>query len=119
MLEKQLRWGLMAFCMALIGCSNDVSEPVKEVQTRGSARNLLLICIDTVRADLFYNLGKVQKDSLSDWESSALVFEQAISASSWTLPSLGSVFTGLWPVQHGIGQLPGKRKNLLGNLPMY
>jgi len=117
MFSKYLLRGVVALCMLLPGCSNKVEEHVAESQVHGSAKNLLLICIDTVRADVFYRLGDLQKDSLSDWQSDALVFTRASSAAPWTLPSVGSVFTGLWPVQHGIGQLPGARKNVTHSIP--
>jgi arylsulfatase A-like enzyme len=80
-------------------------------------QHLLLICIDTVRADTFYRLGELRKDSLSPWEAKGLVFKQASAAAPWTLPSVGSVFTGLWPVQHGVGQYPGKIKDGSKTLP--
>jgi len=102
----------LVICLTLFGCSTDNGEPVEEVQTAGSVRNLVLICIDTVRADLFYALGDAQGDPLGPWQADAVVFEQASSAAPWTLPSVASVLTGLWPVQHGLGQLPGRIKNI-------
>lgn len=93
--------------MVAIGCSESLQEePIKD-PLAGSARNLLLICIDTVRADIFYGLGDAQKDSFSAWQDRALVFEQAMSTSSWTVPAIGSVFSGLWALEHGAGRFQG------------
>jgi arylsulfatase A-like enzyme len=106
----------LAASLVLYGCTegpktaDETSQSYESTETllrQGYTKNLLLICIDTVRADVFYGMGEVQKDSLSAWQDRALVFEQATSTSSWTLPTLGSVFSGLWPPGHGLGQFPG------------
>ena len=78
----------------------------EDLLPEASPRNILLICIDTVRADVFYGLGDSRKDSFSEWQDRALVFERASSSSSWTAPAIGSVFSGLWQSGHGAGQLP-------------
>jgi arylsulfatase A-like enzyme len=102
----RLRCGILAVCMVLGACSKDPQVFAETPLPEASPRNLLLICIDTVRADVFYGLGEAHKDSLSAWQDDALVFEQAISSSSWTVPALGSVFSGLWQSGHGGGRLP-------------
>jgi arylsulfatase A-like enzyme len=108
---------LLVLAATLTGCGRQAEEPVVDSPQLPPVRNLLLICIDTVRADTFYQLGALRKDSLSPWEAEGVVFKQAWATAPWTLPSVGSVFTGLWPVQHGIGQLPGKMKNATTSLP--
>ncbi|MDZ7783886.1 MAG: sulfatase-like hydrolase/transferase [Halioglobus sp.] len=70
-------------------------------------RNLLFICMDTVRADVFYGLGDLdKKDALADWRDSALDFTQVTATSPWTVPAIGSALTGLWPYAHGAGRFP-------------
>ena len=57
--------------------------------------NILLIVVDTTRADIFYNL--MEGDELSTIQSIAddgKLYEKAISNSCWTLPSHASIFTG-------------------------
>ena len=66
-------------------------------------RNLLLITVDTLRADHLGVFGyerptSPQLDSLRD---SSAVFERAYSVSSWTLPSIVSMLTGVYPSAHG------------------
>jgi arylsulfatase A-like enzyme len=123
MLERLLRAALPAVCLVLFGCSSDREDtapaitPEAAAVSAGPVRNLVLICTDTVRADAFFGLGAGQRDALHPWESGALVFRQASSPAPWTLPSVASALTGLWPVQHGIGQLPGKMKNLARSFP--
>ncbi len=105
---RKFQYSILVTCLIFSGCTQ---EP------KVHAKNLLLICIDTVRADVFYGLGERQKDSLNSWQDRALVFEQATSTSSWTLPALGSVFTGLWASEHGMGQFPGVIASLGFQLP--
>lgn len=65
--------------------------------------NIILISLDTVRADhlTIYNYSKNTTPFLERFSEEAVVFENAISASSWTLPAHSSIFTGLYPEKHG------------------
>lgn len=65
-------------------------------------KNLILISLDTVRADVGYsgkfkNISKFQKEGIS--------FLNTISSSPFTPASHASVFTGLQPYNHGIRHL--------------
>ena len=66
--------------------------------------NIVFILVDTLRADRLADYGRAGRltpflDSLS---SSSLVFERAYAASSWTVPSIVSLFTGQRPFEHGV-----------------
>jgi arylsulfatase A-like enzyme len=125
MVWRNARLGLLAASLVLNGCSDRPEEAAETLPPQESietlfpqpTKNLLLICIDTVRADVFYGLGEAQKDSLSDWQDRALVFEHVTSTSSWTLPTLGSVFSGLWQPGHGLGQFPGVIASIGAEVP--
>jgi len=72
--------------------------------SRHKQANILLICIDTTRADRFGRFDGTAPvtpnlDRLAD---EAVVFDQAIAAASWTKPSVPSLLTGLYPSQHGV-----------------
>lgn len=116
-LLNSLRWGGLLASLLLIGCSSDVAEPVEEPVALQPVKNLLMICLDTVRADVFYQLGDVQPDVLSPWQDKALVFAQADSTAPWTVPALGSVFSGLWAKQHGAGQAQDVIRDFLKSPP--
>ena len=77
---------------------------------------LILIVLDTVRADrlsLYGNPGTT--DNLETFSQDALVFEHCIAPSPWTLPSHASLFTGLYPTEHGSHHhLDSKQKTWLG-----
>lgn len=106
-----------ALMLALTGCSKapdgspSAQEPASadssDAPQAGSVKNLVLICLDTVRADVFHRLSAARNDALRPWENEAVVFKQAHAAGPWTVPSLASVFSGVWPLQHGAGLLPG------------
>ncbi len=65
--------------------------------------NVLLLVLDTVRADRMslYGYSRPTTPFLAKLAEQSAVFTQAVSTSSWTLPSHASLFTGLYPNQHG------------------
>jgi hypothetical protein len=66
--------------------------------------NLILICMDAVRFDTFWLPEEAGlRDPFAVWAERAVRFNNAHTVSSWTLPSVASVLTGLLPDQHGAG----------------
>ena len=65
--------------------------------------NIVLITLDTVRADHFstYGYHRPTTPNLDRLAAQGVLFENAIATTSWTLPSHASMFTGLLPHQHG------------------
>ncbi|MCP5054172.1 MAG: sulfatase [bacterium] len=66
--------------------------------------NVVLIVIDTLRSDHlpFYGYKKNTAPFLGELAKQGVVFENAFSASSWTSPATASIFTSLYPYQHGV-----------------
>jgi arylsulfatase A-like enzyme len=65
--------------------------------------NLLLITLDTTRADRLGAYGyHVQTPSLDRLAEEGVLFEQAVSPVPFTLPAHGSLFTGRFPPSHGV-----------------
>src|SRR4030043_1537017 len=66
--------------------------------------NVVLVVIDTLRADRlpFYGYPKDTAPFLSKLAARGVVFDKAFAASSWTAPATASIFTGLYPFQHGV-----------------
>lgn len=66
--------------------------------------NVVLIVIDTLRSDHlpFYGYGKNTAPFLWELAKKSVIFENAFSASSWTSPGTASIFTSLYPYQHGV-----------------
>lgn len=65
--------------------------------------NIVLITMDTVRADHLsaYGYGRDTTPNLARLAEKGVLFENAVSATSWTLPSLSAIYTGLLPHQSG------------------
>jgi len=65
--------------------------------------NVLLIVIDTLRADHLasYGYARATSPNLDRLAAEGTLYENAISASSWTLPAHASLFTGLPVRDHG------------------
>lgn len=64
--------------------------------------NILLIVWDTVRAASLslYGYARETSPNLDRFAEDAVVFDRAISAAPWTLPSHASLFTGRYPQEH-------------------
>ncbi|TFH24075.1 MAG: hypothetical protein E4H03_04560 [Myxococcales bacterium] len=65
--------------------------------------NVLLISMDTLRADHVgaYGYERPTTPTIDALAARGVVFENAISQSSWTRPAHMSMFTGLYPAEHG------------------
>jgi arylsulfatase A-like enzyme len=66
--------------------------------------NVLIVSIDTLRADRLGTYGSVtaQTPTLDQLGAQGAVFDNAYANSSWTLPSHAALFTGLTPTHLGI-----------------
>ena len=64
--------------------------------------NILLITLDTVRADhlSLYDYYMNTSPNLENFAKDSVVFDNAVSPSSWTIPSHASIFTGKYPSNH-------------------
>lgn len=88
----------------------------------GSAPPVVLITLDTTRRDALgaYGAPDPSTPHLDRFAAGATVYENAVSTTSWTLPSHLSMFTGLYPSRHGLGvhrqALPDDRPTLAGLL---
>ncbi len=67
------------------------------------APNIILVSIDTLRADHLASYGYHRHTSpnLDRLAKQGVLFRQMIAPSSWTLPSHASMLTGLYPHHHG------------------
>jgi len=67
-------------------------------------RNVLLITIDTLRADHLscYGYTKNATPHIDALAARGVVFDQAFCDVTWTTPSMASVFTGRYAVHHGL-----------------
>jgi len=87
----------------------EAPEGMKEADYVPSAKgslagsNVLLITLDTTRADRLHCYGNksIETPHLDRLATGGVLFSAAISPASTTLPSHGSILTGLYPYHHG------------------
>lgn len=78
--------GLMIGLLFLIGCTAEPQKP-----------NIVFVVLDTVRSDAT----GVNTPALNRLAAKSARFNNAFSAAPWTVPSHGSMFTGMLPSNHG------------------
>lgn len=66
--------------------------------------NVVLIVLDSVRAAncSAYGYGRETTPELARLAAEGTLYEQAISVGCWTLPVHASIFTGRYPINHGL-----------------
>ncbi len=109
--EGLLRRASRMLAVAGVLASVLVASSTKLLRARGESRalaslaavpegtpNVLLIILDTVRASSMGMFGGPYDNTprLAEWGRRGVVFDRAFSASSWTLPSHASMFTGAY-----------------------
>ena len=85
----------------------EVVLPAEVRLTPSSAErpNLILVVIDTLRADRLHSYGHPRPVSpnIDRLAERGALFERAYASSSWTVPSTASILTSLSPPEHGKG----------------
>ncbi|MBC8327501.1 MAG: sulfatase, partial [Planctomycetes bacterium] len=96
-----------AAALAVRGCG----EPAP------AAPNVLLVVVDTLRQDRLGVYGYDRHPTSPTLDAfardEAVVVEGLTAVSSWTLPSMATLFTGLGPARHGVMRLSGEAGSLL------
>ncbi len=83
---------VLATMIAFGGCSSTVPAPP----------NVVLISVDTLRSDHLgcYEYTRATSPEIDKVARQGTLFEQAVANAPWTLPSHGSMLTGLFPKSH-------------------
>ncbi len=65
-------------------------------------RNVLVILVDTLRADALscYGYRRPTSPRIDRLAAEGVRFENAVAESSWTIPTVASIFTGVYPIVH-------------------
>ena len=66
--------------------------------------NVLVLLLDALRADHLgcYGYARDTSPALDSLAAGGVIFESAVAQASWTKPSIPSLFTGLYPIQHRV-----------------
>ena len=102
-------------CLLTVSCSERQSVDY----VGKTINNVVVICMDTVRFDTMdaVSQGDTYVDALTPLMSQAQIFTDAQSAAPWTIPSVASVITGLYPTQHGAGEFATDMARLDTDVP--
>jgi arylsulfatase len=81
-----------------------VSSLVREETPTGAPQHVLLLTVDTLRADALsvHEGSSNHTPALKKLAEQSAVFDNAISPSSWTIPATSSIMTGVYPMTHQV-----------------
>jgi len=98
--------------IAILGCSAEKKPDVRP--------NLILISIDTLRADHLgcYDYPRPTSPAIDQLASEGVVFKNVMATSPWTLPSHGSILTGMYPSRLGLNSYESKLPSTVTTLSM-
>lgn len=87
------------FTLLLAACSSDQERRAREI----ASSNVVVVVVDTLRADHLplYGYAKDTAPFITALGKRSIVFDRAFSACSSTGPAMASVFTSMYPSQHG------------------
>ena len=106
--RRMTRFGLPMMIIAVVilawlkpGRPAPVHHPAHLVNATQTPPNVLLLVMDTVRADhlSLYGYDRPTTPNLQRWAKRGIRFEKARATAPWTLPSHASMLTGYWPHQ--------------------
>jgi arylsulfatase A-like enzyme len=85
-----------------IGSANQLPSTIPPPQPPAATPNLIIYLIDALRADHLgcYGYPPPTSPHLDTFAAEAVLFDDAQAQSSWTRPTVASLFTGLWPQLH-------------------
>lgn len=85
-------WLAACFGLCLSACARDESRP-----------HVILVTMDTLRADALgcYGASGNPSPKIDSFAAGATLYERCVSTAPWTVPSHASLFTGLFPFEHG------------------
>ena len=91
-----LRTLALAILVSLLSCSAQ--------RTNVEPPNVLVVLIDSLRADHLglYGYERATSPNIDSLGEESLVFGKAHAQSPWTKPSIPTLFTSLYPIQHGV-----------------
>jgi arylsulfatase A-like enzyme len=94
--------------LALLALSSCQSHPD---QRAVEATDVVFIVVDTLRADhvSLYGYPRATTPQLEAFAHDAVVYENAISPGTWTVPAHAAMFTGMWPSYAGAERVAADR----------
>jgi hypothetical protein len=104
--RRSLVW-LIAFAVLYVGIppirrADQERKQISSASAPANSPNVLMIIVDTLRADHLstYGYDRETSPNITEFAARGVLFRNAISAASWTLPSHASIVTGKLPHEH-------------------
>ena len=103
--HSRLAWSILivvaAICAVIVG-----RGALSRWHAHRQPPNVVIIVMDTARQDRLscYGYERDTSPRLRELAKTSTVFGNAYSTSSWTSPAHASLFTGLYPIAHGVTQ---------------
>jgi arylsulfatase A-like enzyme len=97
----------LIYILIFSGCSDRSKQESKTDNFKHNKYNILLITVDTLRSDYVSCIKKdlkMKTENIDSIAGSGVVFENSNCQSSWTLPSVVSLLTSLYPAVHHAGE---------------
>jgi arylsulfatase A-like enzyme len=104
---------IAALVLLLLSVVAFAQEPLARDRSRP---NIVLLVIDTLRADALGSYGGAPTPNLDAIAGAGLRFDRMVAQAPWTLPSVSSLLTGLYPFEHGQGAHAGRPSVALSTL---
>ncbi len=97
-------WSMLCVMAVLPVLSLEVVADTAKSEPQNNKYNVLLISLDTLRADHLscYGYPRNTSPNLDRFAKEGVLFENVTAASAITIPSHMSMFTGLYPSTHGV-----------------
>ncbi len=103
----------LLFLSDLISASATKPRPGADSVDSRAPRAIVFVTVDTLRADTLSHAGYPLPTTpfLDRIASEGISFSRAYSTSSWTPPTMASIFTGMYPSTHGVvsGEISERR----------
>ncbi|OQY69171.1 MAG: hypothetical protein B6D46_01375 [Polyangiaceae bacterium UTPRO1] len=101
----------MMFAGFVGACNHEQLGAPQRATAQRVPRDVVLIVIDTLRADHLSIYGYPRRTSpgIDRFAHDSILYQSAISPGTWTVAAHGSLFTGLWPSFHGAERMAGDR----------
>ncbi len=102
---RQSGFGCLVALIALLACkSPDKSAPATQARPVRRPLNVVLVTIDTLRADHLHCYGypSIETPFIDSLARRGALFENAVAQAPLTAPSHASIFTGQYPNVHGV-----------------
>lgn len=109
---------MLAVAVVLAGCDRQAVDSGRDARAPAAAANVVLIVVDTLRADHLGCYGH-ERDTSPTIDRLAVRgarFESVQAPSPWTVPSTASILTSTYPSEHG-AEITGAMRDLSSQPP--